>query len=324
MMPVKFPRIVILGAAGFIGYHLANEYLSSSKAELLLIDNFIRGKNDTEFSKLVMSPRVQFYDIDLTNLQAFVALIKENDLVINLAAFNGTENFYERPLDVIIHSGLTSINVAIACANARVNRLIYMGSSESYAGGVDLGVVEIPTKEEVPLVIPNVQNPRWSYAGSKTIGELSCFAAHKQHNLQFQIFRLHNIYGPRMGDRHVIPELIRRFSSGNGVVYGMEQTRSFLYVTDAVRTIKRCIDADLRINNITNIGAESEIRIQNLAELIRDFVKPELKLVPSPAYEGSVLRRRPDIESSSSLNCKGDTTLSDGLQKTINWYLKND
>ena len=108
-----------------------------------------------------------------------------------------------------------------------MQKYIYFGSSESYAGGLDLGIIELPTKESIPLVVPDIENIRWSYGASKTLGEIATISNHVQNKLNFLIVRLHNIYGPRMGVKHVIPDLIQRFLAFNGGVYGLDETRSF-------------------------------------------------------------------------------------------------
>ena len=228
-------RIVIFGAAGFIGFHLAAALAKNQKSELVLVDNFVRSEFDSEFRELINKPNCEFIEADARDMKILEQIIKPEDVVFNLIAFNGTGNFYEVPSDVISHSALTGINIALVCATKKVKSYYYFGSSESYAGGIENSWVPLPTPEKVPFVISDPSNPRWSYAISKQIGEMACHANGFQHGLNFLIFRIHNIYGPRMGFDHVVPDLIRKFAKGDGTVLGPDQTRSFLYIDDAVK-----------------------------------------------------------------------------------------
>ena len=105
-------RIVILGAAGFIGYHLAKFLNETRGLEILLIDNFIRGENDFEFKKLIKSDGVVFKELDLTQESSFIDLFTSNDIVINCTALNGTQNFYEKPVQVIRNSAISAVYAA--------------------------------------------------------------------------------------------------------------------------------------------------------------------------------------------------------------------
>ena len=132
---------------------------------------------------------INFFDnLDARDVKILEQIIKPEDVVFNLIAFNGTGNFYEVPSDVISHSALTGINIALVCATKKVKSYYYFGSSESYAGGIENSWVPLPTPEKVPFVISDPSNVRWSYAISKQIGEMACHANGFQHGLNFLIF----------------------------------------------------------------------------------------------------------------------------------------
>ena len=314
-------RIVILGAAGFIGYHLARYFHENCDLNIVLIDNFVRGTNDAEFKELINFKRIEFKELDLTQENTFIDLFTINDIVINCAAMNGTQNFYEKPVQVIRNSAISAVYAAEYCSKAKVKKYLYFASSESYAGGVTLGYTSVPTNENVPLLVQDVYNPRWSYAASKTIGEVATIANHHQYNLQFIILRIHNIYGPRMGLKHVIPDLIHKFSSGNMQVHGVHESRAFFYINDLNKILFEFVFNEKIISNLVyNVGSNTEINVLDLAKIIREELNIDQEIEPLDAFNGSVPRRCPDTSLLRSQINYTETDLMDGLRATLSWY----
>jgi len=319
----KYNRVVILGAAGFIGYHLAKSLAVEAKVDLLLVDNFIRGANDEDFLKLSGLQNVNFAELDLSKESSFENLFNKSDLVINCAALNGTQNFYQVPLDVMLNTGISAFFAARYAALAQVHKYIYLGSSESYAGGVNLGFVGVPTSESVPLVIENVENIRWSYSLGKTFGEIACYSANSQLGLNFQILRIHNIYGPRMGNKHVIPDLIEKFRLGNMDVPGHGESRAFMYIDDLVGVVRFLITNENNDIKLMNVGSQTETLIKILAEKIAKVLEIEKAIKPLESWPGSVKRRLPDTSLLRSIYAFDETSLDEGLDRTISWYLNH-
>lgn len=319
----KYNRVVILGAAGFIGYHLAKSLAVEAKVDLLLVDNFIRGANDEDFLKLSGLQNMNFAELDLSKESSFENLFNKSDLVINCAALNGTQNFYQVPLDVMLNTGISAFFAARYAALAQVHKYIYLGSSESYAGGVNLGFVGVPTSENVPLVIENVENIRWSYSLGKTFGEIACYSANSQLGLNFQILRIHNIYGPRMGNKHVIPDLIEKFRLGNMDVPGHGESRAFMYIDDLVGVVRFLIANENNDIKLMNVGSQTETLIKILAEKIAKVLEIEKAIKPLESWPGSVKRRLPDTSLLRSIYTFDETSLDEGLDKTISWYLNH-
>ena len=319
----KYNRVVILGAAGFIGYHLAKSLAVEAKVDLLLVDNFIRGANDEDFLKLSGLQNVNFAELDLSKESSFENLFNKSDLVINCAALNGTQNFYQVPLDVMLNTGISAFFAARYAALAQVHKYIYLGSSESYAGGVNLGFVDVPTSESVPLVIENVENIRWSYSLGKTFGEIACYSANSQLGLNFQILRIHNIYGPRMGNKHVIPDLIEKFRLGNMEVPGHGESRAFMYIDDLVGVVRFLIANENKDIKLMNVGSQTETLIKILAEKIAKVLEIEKAIKPLESWPGSVKRRLPDTSLLRSIYAFDETSFDEGLDKTISWYLNH-
>jgi len=317
-------RKVIIGAAGFIGFHLAKSFLDDGESEVVLIDNFINSKPDKYFDQLTRMAGCEFFNVDAKSADIVGSLIRKNDIVFNLAAINGTKKFYEIPHTVLSETSVPSILIPEICAKNKVDLYVYFGSSESYAGGVTLGITKIPTNESVPLVISDVNNPRWSYAAAKTIGEIATISANLEYGLRYQILRIHNFYGPRMGTNHVIPDLIANFSAKIYKVSGCSQSRTFLYINDGINYIKLLYKNLESHNQIINIGSQHEIRIRELAEIIMKEIN-ELGVMECREFpDGSVSRRVPDLTKLNSYMELNETTLSAGITATVNWYKENE
>ncbi len=320
-------RIVIFGAAGFIGFHLAAALAKNQKSQLVLVDIFVRSEFDSEFRELINKENCEFIEADARDEKSLDQIIKPGDIVYNLIAFNGTDNFYKTPSDVISHSALTGITLARICARKKVKKYYYFGSSESYAGGIENSWVPLPTPEKVPFVISDPSNVRWSYAISKQIGEMACYANGSQYGLNFLIFRIHNIYGPRMGFDHAVPDLIRKFARGDGKVLGPDQTRSFLFIDDAIKLILELSiksEAGSVHESVINIGSDSEVRIQEVAEILKALINPTLDLISEEAPIGSVSRRKPDISLLRKYVSFNPVPISEGLALTKLDYFENN
>ncbi len=313
-------RHVFLGGAGFIGYHLANSYSEDPSVPILIVDNFIRGENDKHLIQLSKKSNVTVIDKDISKQEVLSEILMKDDIVFNLTALNGTQNFYNRPTQVLIHSAITSIVAACVCAEKKVSQYIYFGSSEAYAGGVELGLTIIPTPENVIFAFPDSQNLRWSYGMSKAIGEMACTAANYEMGLQYSIIRVHNIYGPRMGLEHVIPDLITRFQSGDMRVYGQTESRAFMYVADLVRVVRH-IQSEPRLSNaVINVGSDTETSILQLATEICEQLNISDSIIDEGRIRGSVERRCPDLSLIKGHMNLELTPLKSGLSETINYY----
>lgn len=317
-------RKVIIGAAGFIGFHLAKSFLDDGEPEVVLIDNFINTNPDKYFDRLISMAGCQFFNVDAKNADIVGSLIRKKDIVFNFTAVNGTKKFYEIPHTVLRETSVPSILIPEICAKNEVDLYVYFGSSESYAGGVTLGITKIPTHESVPLVISDVNNPRWSYAAAKTIGEMATISANLQYGLRYQILRIHNFYGPRMGTNHVIPDLIANFSAKKNEVLGCSQSRTFLFIDDGINYIKLLYKNFQSYNQIINIGSQHEIRIRELAEIIMKEINEAGVIECKEFPEGSVGRRVPDLSKLNSYVELNETTLRAGITATVNWYKDNE
>ena len=325
-------KVLITGGSGFIGYHLARYHLQR-KDNVILIDNLFKQKgfSDPDFDSLRTSPFVQFINWDMTKpfggLAAFKNIPDDLDIVYHLGAINGTRLFYEMPYQVSRTNLLLTINLLDWLKEKKVKRFIYTSSSEVYAGAESVGALKIPTSETVPVVFSQPTNVRFSYGASKFMGEVLCINFAEKFDLPTTVIRYHNIYGPRMGNKHVIPEFIMRIKAKETPfsLTGKEETRAFCYVDDAVEGTfkiaqsKNCIGETIHVGN-----SEEEIRISDLAILIMDQMGFSSNIVDSGRNKGSVSRRCPDTSKLKELTgfCS-KISLAEGVKQTIKWYHKN-
>ena len=239
------------------------------------------------------------------------------DVVIHLAAFNSTKEFYTKGFEVIKDNILSTINLVEHYRKQTPKPLfIYTGTPESYAGATDFFNYKLPTDEACPLVVPDVKNIRWSYANSKALGEQAVIAS----GMPYQIIVPNNIYGPRQIN-HFVDEFIARAKGGDVELYGWDNTRSWLYVEDFTEAMERLLHCKEAINEKINIGSNDEVEVLKLAEIIINKMGIDKPIVKHDAPEGSVKRRMPDITKLTKLtNWQPTTTLDEGLTKTVQYW----
>lgn len=302
----KSEKDLVTGGAGFLGYHLAAALVDMGR-EVVIADNFVRSDADPRFDSLIGRRDVTFLEGDLCD-PLFVSQLPEVSRVFHLAALNGTQNFYDRPFEVIQHSTMPTVNLLARYSQSGISSFYYTGTSESYAGAVSRGIAPIPTPENVPLVIDDVMNPRWSYAAAKMHGEVAVASAGTQFGFPWQIWRIHNCFGPRMGAKHVIPDFTERAARDVFELYGADQTRTFLYVRDAVQILTRLAKTRAAYGRVINIGGTDEMTMSALADHIMTILRKNGEVVSKPAPSGSIARRRPDTTLL--------TELLDGIEHT--------
>ena len=315
--------VLVTGAAGFIGFALAEALARRPGTELVVVDNFVRGERDAAYAALCARQNVTAFDLDLTDRAQFARLPGRVDVIFHMAALNGTQNFYERPYEVARCSTLPTFHLLDRYGGGSLERFVYAGSSEAYAGTVSTFGWSVPTGEDVPLCISDPRNVRWSYGGSKLHGEVMLNAAGAELGVPFTIIRYHNVYGPRMGDKHVVPDFLNRMRSGVYSLYGHEDTRAFMYIDDAVRATLELAACPGAAGETVNVGSERETRILDLAREMMSLagVAAELELHDSPP--GSVRRRAPDTTKLKSLlGFHEEWSLREGLRRTMEFYLR--
>jgi UDP-glucose 4-epimerase len=315
-------RALITGGAGFIGAHLARRLLHEG-LQVDLIDDFSRADHDAELASLDASGKVRILQRDLRLPAALDDLDDTYRYVVHLAAIVGVARVMSQPHAVLTDSVAMLRNViAAAERQPALARLVFLSTSEVYAGALARGALAFPSPESTPLTITDLEEPRTSYMLSKIYGEAMCHLA----RVPFTILRPHNMYGPRMGLAHVIPELLQRaHAAAPGAqleVASVDHRRTFCYVDDAVEMIWRAASSPSCADETLNLGVEEpEVSIGKLAALIATTVAKEVEIVALPATAGSPYRRCPDMTKMRALvGYEPRVGLADGLRRTYEWY----
>ena len=292
-------NILVTGSSGFIGTHVAN-YLHTHGYTVIGIDRNLPTE-PTNF---------QFIHHDLTTS---CNNLPDVDIVIHLAAFNGTKYFYSQPLDVIKQNIVPTINL-LEHYQGKIKRFIYAGSPESTAGATDFFNYPIPTDEKCPLVVIDPTNLRWSYAGSKSLSEQATIAS----GIPYTIIRYNNIFGPGQVD-HFISEFYNRIQQGIYELYGWKNTRTFMYISDAVEATAKLINEPLAENQIVNVGGTQEVSIIEVAKFMLDSLGiVDQHIVCKDAAVGSASRRCPDVSKLKALiNFEAKVSWQEGMIQTL-------
>jgi len=318
-------RVLITGGAGFMGYHLTRRLVKEGW-EIDLIDNLSRGSMDREFKALIENSGVNFFQIDLLKDPDLSVLSGGYSYIYHFAAIIGVKNVLERPFDVLRDNTLMLLKIiSFARGEGGLRRFIFTSTSEVYAGTLRYFDLPIPTPEDTPLALTDLRHPRTSYMLSKIYGE----ALLHHSGLPFTIVRPHNIYGPRMGMAHVIPELLKKAhlaeDGGTLEVYSTTHRRTFCYIDDFIEMIKDVAESSRCRNETLNIGNQSpEITVEELARLIIEVTGKDLRIAPMPETTGSPPRRCPDMTKTFRLiDYRPGVDIKRGIELTYAWYREN-
>jgi dTDP-glucose 4,6-dehydratase len=301
-------RILITGAAGFLGSHLCERFLAEGH-EVIGMDNFITGHRDN-IAHLAGRPDFLFVEHDVTR---FIHVDGPLHGVLHFASPASPVDYLEQPIPTL-KVGSLGTHKALGLAKAKGARFLLASTSEVY------GDPQVHPQPETYWGHVNPVGPRGVYDEAKRFAEAMTMAYHRFHGIETRIVRIFNTYGPRMrpGDGRVVSNFIVQALRGDPIsVYGEgTQTRSFCYVDDLVEGIYRLFHSS-RVEP-TNIGNPEEFTVLELAERVLELTSSEstLRFLPLPEDDPKV--RRPDITvARRTLDWTPKVPLEDGLRRTI-------
>lgn len=300
-------RILITGGAGFIGSSLADLLLEVEDYSVVVVDNLSTG----EVAKLPVHPRCRFVKCDVNNYNDISSLMMTYrfDYVFHYAAVVGVKRTIENPVTVL--NDLNGIrHILDLCKNTGVKRVFFSSSSEVYGESV-----ELPQHEQTtPL------NSRLPYAVVKNAGEAFCRSYQKEYGLNYTILRFFNTYGPKQSTDFVVSRFLEAAIANQPItIYGEgSQSRTFCYIRDNVECTLRILKDDLHIDDVINIGNDSEVSILQLAKTIIDLTgsRSRIEFLP-PLKEGDMNRRLPDLSRMKSVLKRNPISLEEGLKRIL-------
>ena len=304
-------RIVITGAAGFLGSHLVDRFLATGH-RVLGVDNFITGSwKNLEH----LEGREDFLFIE-HDVSRPLYLAERVDGVLHFASPASPVDYLELPIQTLKVGSLGTHNM-VGLAKAHGARFLLASTSEVY------GDPEIHPQPESYWGNVNPIGPRGVYDEAKRFAEAITMAYHRYHGIPTRIVRIFNTFGTRMrpADGRVVSNFIVQALRGEPLtLYGDgSQTRSFCHVEDEVEGIFRLFNSE--VSDPVNIGNPTEFTIRELAEIVLEETGSDSEIVRKPLPEDDPKVRQPDIAlARKRLEWEPRTSLREGLRKTIPYF----
>ncbi|MET8850230.1 NAD-dependent epimerase/dehydratase family protein [Amycolatopsis sp. NPDC004625] len=309
-------RVLVTGGSGFIGHHLVERLLD-------------RGDEVTVFD--AVAPRevregVRVVEGDLRDAAALARAAAGTEVVFHLAAVVGVDQYLARPLDVV-DINFTGTRNVLEAADAAGARVVLSSTSEVFGKNPT-----VPWREDGDRVLGPTSSDRWSYSSSKALAEHLTYAYARQHGIEATIVRYFNVYGPRQRPAYVVSRSVHRALNGKPlVIYDRGvQTRCFTYIDDAVEGTLLAAEHPGAVGEAFNIGSMVETTVGEVVRLVAELTgAPGTVEVDTAEKLGSsyedLLRRVPDnAKAGRILGWRPETSLRDGLTKTIEWARASD
>lgn len=308
-------RVLITGAAGFLGSHLSDRFIAEGH-EVIGMDNLITGNMDN-IAHLMGHERFSFFEQDVSN---YIYVAGPLDAVLHFASPASPNDYLEHPIPTLKVGSLGTHNT-LGLAKAKGARYLLASTSEVY------GDPQINPQPETYWGHVNPIGPRGVYDEAKRFAEAMTLAYQRYHGLETRIVRIFNTYGPRMRlhDGRVVPNFIYQALTNQPItVYGDgSRTRSFQYYSDLIEGIYRLLHSDEKLP--VNIGNPVEMTILEFAEAVKEISRSESEIVFIHPKDDRITDdpkvRRPDINKARQvLGWEPKVNLAEGLTETIAYF----
>lgn len=315
-MKFEGKTIFVTGGAGFIGSHLCDKLIEHRVEQIVVYDNFSRGKVKRK-SETIKTIRGDVLDLGMLRKH-----MRGCDVVFHLAALCGIGTVIQRPVETIEVALLGTYNVMEAARELGVNHVIVISTSEVY------GQLAFKVGEETSTTQGPISEIRWGYAASKLATEYFALAYHKQYGINVTTVRPFNIYGPGQLGEGAVHHFIKNAVHDEPLdVYGDgNQIRSWCYIDDFIDGLLSIPFNSKTIGKTFNMGNPLEtITVYRLAELIKRLAesRSQIRYADRETQVMDVYIRVPDITRAKKvLGFNPKITLKEGLERTIEWYRK--
>ena len=321
-MEIKGKRFLVIGGAGFIGSHVVSELLKHEVKEVIIYDNFARGKN-SNLEDSIKDPRCSIFKDggDVRDVDILDAAMKDVDGVFHLAAMwlLHCKDYPRTAFEVNIAG---TFNVLEACVKNKVQRLVYSSSASVYGDA-----------QEIPMTETHPFNNKNFYGATKIAGEAMCRSFYDRYNLQYVGLRYMNVYGPHQDQTAaytgVIPIMLNKIDENQTPEINGDGSQAYDFVTarDAARCNVLAMKSD-STDEFYNVGTGVQTSIKELCELILSLKKSELKVKYKP-YSPEDMRRMVQNrigstnKASKDLGFEYELDLQQGLKDLIAWRESN-
>lgn len=321
MKNLKGSRILVIGGAGFIGSFVVSELLKEEVAEVVVYDNFARGRKEY-LTEQLKDPRCSIFPIggDIRDLDILDTAVKGKDYVISLAAMwlLHCKDYPRTAFEVNIAG---TFNVLEACVKHNVKKLVWSSSASVYGDAV-----ELPMTESHPF------NNKNFYGASKIAGEAMATAFNDRYGLSVIGLRYMNVYGPHQDQTAaytgVVPIMLNKIEAGEPPVINGDgsQAYDFIYVEDVARCNVDALKSETSFG-MYNVGTEVQTSIKELCDTILDLKNSDLKVTYKPYSEDdarSLVQNRIGSreKAEKELGFRYKYELREGLQKLIDWRIE--
>jgi dTDP-glucose 4,6-dehydratase len=304
-------RVLITGAAGFLGSHLCDRFLKEGY-HVIGMDNLITG-DLRNIQHLFAKEEFEFYHHDVSN---FVHVPGKLDYILHFASPASPIDYLKIPIQTLKVGSLGTHNL-LGLARAKGSRILVASTSEVYGDPL------VHPQNEDYFGNVNAIGPRGVYDEAKRFQEAITMAYNRYHQLETRIVRIFNTYGPRMrlNDGRVLPAFIGQALRGEPLtIFGDGgQTRSFCYVDDLIEGIYRLLLSDY--DQPVNIGNPDEISIMDFASEIKELTGKQCEIVHKPLPQGDPKQRQPDISRAREiLGWEPKVSRQEGLRITYEFF----
>jgi dTDP-glucose 4,6-dehydratase len=306
-----FMRVVVTGAAGFLGSHLSDRLLAEGH-EVVGLDNLVTG-DEKNIAHLAGNRRFRFVFHDVTE---YIFLDGPVDAILHFASPASPIDYLQIPIQTL-KVGALGTHKALGLARAKKARFLLASTSEVYGDPL------VHPQPETYWGNVNPVGPRGCYDEAKRFAEAMTIAYRNFHGVDTRIVRIFNTYGPRMrpNDGRIVPSLIGQALRNEPLtVFGDgSQTRSFCYVSDLIEGIYRLLKSDHK--DPMNLGNQAEMTVLQFAETIQRLTGTKAPIVHKPLPEDDPKQRRPDITlAQKTLGWEPKVGLDEGLKNTIAYF----
>ncbi|KKG31713.1 NAD-dependent epimerase/dehydratase family protein [Methanosarcina mazei] len=317
-MTIKNKRIFLTGGSGFIGTKIVERLIENN--EIIVYDTLQR--NSLKNTNIIDHPNLSLIKGNVLDFENLKSVIKGSEIIIHLAAIAGIDTVIKNPTTTMNVNYIGTSNVLKATSELEnVHRFIDFSTSEVY------GSYAYKRDESDVTTMGAVGEARWTYSISKLAAEHLAHSYHKEFGLPVISIRPFNIYGPGQIGEGAIHNFIKRAINNEDIlIHGDgDQIRSWCYVEDIVDGIMLCLENEMGIGQVFNIGnPRATITILSLAEKIKSIAQSSSEIVFVTKNYVDVELRIPDIKKSKDLlGFTPKVDLNEGLKRTIDWYREN-